>query len=294
MPTNVMSKNSVSDPVASKFFCRGREVAFSAGKPMIMGILNVTPDSFSDGGSGDESKIESLLAAAPDIIDIGGESTRPGAKCVSPEEELERVLPAVRRIKKLNPEILISVDTRKSIVAKSALEAGADIINDVSALNFDPEIAEVVGAFSAGLILNHSRGTPETMNSPEYLSYPAGLVKTVCDELERSLELAVSHGVQKNSIILDPGLGFSKNTAQNLELIRDTELLLELGYPLLSGPSRKRFIGDLTGEEEPVLRDFGTCGAVIASYLSGYSIIRVHNVKAAKDCLAVFCGCQKR
>ena len=154
--------------------------------------------------------------------------------------------------------------------------------------------ADVAAKYSAGLILNHSRGTPETMNLPENLSYPSGLVEMVRDELTEAAEFAISRGVRRESIILDPGFGFSKDTQQNLELLGSPEKLLSLGYPLLSGPSRKRFIGELTGESDPAARDYGTCGAVIASALAGYAVIRVHNVKAAKDCLSVFYGCHKK
>jgi dihydropteroate synthase len=276
------------------FLCRERSIALQTGKPVVMGILNATPDSFSDGGVGVDSKIQSLLSVPPEMVDIGGESTRPGALCVPAEEEAARVLPVIQKIRAAAPGILISVDTRKSLVARLALEAGADIINDVSCLRFDPEIANVVAEFSAGLILNHSRGTPENMNSPEFLSYPDGLAESVRDELNSAAEYALGCGVRKESVMLDPGFGFSKNTEQNLQLLRNPDVLLELGYPLLSGPSRKRFVGDLTGELDPEKRDFGTCGAVIASFLSGYSVVRVHNVKAAKDCLSVFYGCQKR
>ena len=258
-----------------------------------MGILNATPDSFSDGAAGVDSKIDELLSAGPDIIDIGGESTRPGAACVPQEIELDRILPVVRRVRTLAPNVLISIDTRKSFVAKCALDAGADIINDVSSLHFDPQVADIAAEYSSGLILNHSRGTPETMNSPEFLSYPDGVVEMVTAELKESADFAISRGVRKESVVLDPGFGFSKNTAQNVELLGNPEKLLALGYPLLSGPSRKRFIGEITGEADPKERDFGTCGAVIASVLAGYSIIRIHNVKAAKDCLSVFLKCQK-
>ena len=259
-----------------------------------MGILNAAPDSFSDGNTGIDSKIDALLSAVPDIIDVGGESTRPGAACVPEEDEIKRILPVISRLRKLAPDILISIDTRKSHVARVSLEAGADIINDISCLHFDPALADVAAEYSAGLILNHSRGTPETMNSPEYLSYPHGLEEMVRDELNEAAEFAISRGVLRESIVLDPGFGFSKNTQQNLALLGDPGKLLALGYPLLSGPSRKRFIGELTGEGVPGLRDYGTCGAVIASALAGYSIIRVHNVKAAQDCLSVFYGCQKK
>ena len=273
---------------------KGRKFSFTPENPAIMGILNVTPDSFSDGRVDFHSKMEALLSEPPDIVDIGGESTRPGAVCIPPEIELERVLPAVREIRSALPDILISIDTRKSAVARAALEAGADIVNDVSCLHFDPALADTAAENSAGLILNHSRGTPETMNLPENLSYPAGLQEMVRDELKEAAEFAISRGVRKESIILDPGFGFGKNTQQNIALLKNPALLLSLGYPLLSGPSRKRFIGELTNEGEPLERDYGTCGAVIASVLSGYSILRVHNVKAAKDSLTVFRACYCR
>ena len=273
--------------------CGSRRLILNAGKPVFMGILNTTPDSFSDGGRPVEAKIEALLESRPDIIDIGGESTRSGAREIPSEEEIARILPVLKKIRASAPDLLISIDTRKQAVAEAALGEGADIINDVSALSFDPALAGTVAAYSAGLILNHSRGTPETMNQPEFLQYPEGVAATVRDELKSAVELALAAGVKKESIVLDPGLGFAKNAEQNLELIRNPEPLLSLGYPLLSGPSRKRFIGELTGETVPAERDSGTCGAVIASWLSGYSIFRVHNVKAVRECLTVFSACQK-
>ena len=278
-----------------ELLCGSRRLTLFPGKPVIMGILNATPDSFSDGSVSLERKIKSILSAEPEIIDLGGESTRPGAKEISVEEELDRILPVLRKIRSVDQNVLISIDTRKSAVAKAAMEEGADIINDVSCLHFDPEMAQTAAEYSAGLILNHSRGTPDTMNDPGFLNYPDGLAETVCRELEEAVSVALKAGVKRESIILDPGLGlgFAKNTGHNLELIRNPELLLALGYPLLSGPSRKRFVGELTGEPMPAERDFGTCGAVIASYLSGYSIFRVHNVKATRDCLAVFSACLK-
>lgn len=255
-----------------------------------MGILNATPDSFSDGGSDLCRKIDSLLTSGAAIIDIGGESTRPGAETVSVEEECARILPLIKRIRSVS-DIFISVDTRKSQVARAALEQGGDIINDVSCLRYDPAMAEVIAEFSAGLILNHSRGTPKTMDLPEFQEYPSGVAAEVVSELNLAAEKAISCGVKKESIIFDPGFGFAKNSEQNIELIRDSKLLKETGYPLLSGPSRKRFIGEITGESIPDRRDYGTCGAVIASCLSGYDMIRVHNVKAALDCLSVFYPC---
>lgn len=273
--------------------CRGAVLEVSPEKPAIMGILNTAPDSFSNGDSSLEKRISQVVREQPAIIDIGGESTRPGAEFVSEEEEIRRVIPVLEKIRSVLPDVLISVDTRKSAVAAAALQSGAHIINDVSALLFDPVMPAVAAEYHAGLILNHSRGTPQTMTRKEFLEYPDGVGKTVADELQKSVEIALASGVKKESLILDPGLGFAKNTEQNLSLLSDAADLKNLGFPLLSGPSRKRFIGALTGEEDPQQRDYGTCGAVIASVLAGYSILRVHNVKAAKDCLRVFFRCRE-
>ncbi len=260
-----------------------------------MGILNVTPDSFSDGGSSlplDE-RISRLIQDGADMLDIGGESTRPGSAEVPVEEELKRVLPALQTARRLSGTIPISIDTRKSSVAEAALDAGADIINDVSGLLYDSGMAKTIARYSAGVVIMHARSTPEQMQSAEHLSYPDGLIPTVSRELGKMLTLALNAGISPDSIVLDPGIGFAKTAEQSAELIREGRAFLKMGYPLLSGPSRKSFIGTLTGVSKPDARDFGTCGAIAASVLSGYSILRVHQVKAASDCLKVFLACTR-
>ena len=261
--------------------------------PKIMGILNVTPDSFSDGGSVRplSERIRQLIDEGAEIIDIGGESTRPGASEVPVEEELERVLPAVRAVREISDSVFISIDTRKAAVAEEALKLGADLINDVSGFLFDPALAGVVARTGAGAVVMHSRATPDRMQKPEYLTYPGGLMEGIVRELTEMVDRLLSAGVEKHAIILDPGIGFAKTAEQSIELIRNSEKLLALGYPLLSGPSRKSFLGQITGEKEPSRRDYATCGVTIASAAKGYSIIRVHNVKAAADCLKVYFAC---
>lgn len=271
---------------------RGRPFPLG-GFPKIMGILNVTPDSFSDGGSRLPlaERIETLIREGADIIDIGGESTRPGSHEVPVEQELERVLPAVRAVREISKEIFISIDTRKSKVAEESLKLGADIINDVSGFLFDPELASVTARHDAGAIVMHSRSTPDKMQSKENLVYADGLIDTVVEELRGMMERVIACGVRRDAIILDPGIGFAKTGEQSAALIYESEKLLALGCPLLSGPSRKSFIGRITGEENPLERDFGTCGSTIASAAKGYRIIRVHNVKAALDSLKVYYAC---
>lgn len=271
---------------------RGRPFPLG-GFPKIMGILNVTPDSFSDGGSRLPlaERIETLIREGADIIDIGGESTRPGSHEVPVEQELQRVLPAVRAVREISKEIFISIDTRKSKVAEEALKLGADIINDVSGFLFDPGLASVTARYDAGAIVMHSRSTPDKMQSKENLVYAGGLIDTVVEELRGMMERVIASGVRRDAIILDPGIGFAKSGEQSAALIYESEKLLALGCPLLSGPSRKSFIGRITGEENPLERDFGTCGSTIASAAKGYQIIRVHNVKAALDSLKVYCAC---
>ncbi len=271
---------------------RGRPFPLE-GFPKIMGILNVTPDSFSDGASAVPlaSRIRKLLDEGADIIDIGGESTRPGSQEVPVEEELKRVIPAVRAVREISSDCFISIDTRKSAVAEESLKLGADIINDVSGFMFDPALAGIVARYDAGAIVMHSRSTPDKMQTGENIVYSGGLIETVVEELRDMTERLLSSGVRKDAIILDPGIGFAKTGEQSAALIYESEKLLALGYPLLSGPSRKSFIGRITDEPDPSARDFGTCGSVIASAVKGYTIMRVHNVKAAKDALKVYYAC---
>ncbi len=268
---------------------RGRRFEYGGTIPAVMGILNVTPDSFSDGGSTVplEERIRTLVNSGARILDVGGESTRPGAPEVPPEAEFERIAPAVTLAKKIFPDIFISVDTRKACVARNALELGADIINDVSGFRFDPEMPRTVATFDSGVVIMHSRALPETMQDSGNLVY-SDLTGEVSGFLSEAAETALRAGIHRDSIILDPGFGFAKTAEQCVALLRAGNALRELGYPLLSGPSRKSFLGKITGETVPAGRDYATCGAAILSAVNGYEFLRVHNVKAVLDALKVF------
>ncbi|MGQ9818399.1 MAG: dihydropteroate synthase [Candidatus Kapaibacteriales bacterium] len=244
-----------------------------------MGILNVTPDSFSDGGKflNKEQAIEwglTLLEDGADIIDIGGESTRPYAKPVSPEEEINRVIPVIEGILNHKPDAFISVDTTKSKVAVSAVKAGAKMINDVSGLQNDPNIAEVANKYSASLVIMHMKGTPQTMQvNPHY----DNIVGEVYEFLESKIEFAKKNGVKE--IYADVGIGFGKTVEHNWELLRNIEKFYSLGIPLLLGISRKSFIGKTLGIENPVDRDLPTLLLHTLLLTKNIEIIRVHNVR---------------
>ncbi len=261
--------------------CRGREVVCGS-RTLIMGILNATPDSFSDGGTFhalDSAVARGLQMAAEgaDIIDIGGESTRPGARPVSTEEELRRTIPIVTELKK-QPRCLISIDTRKADVARAAVAAGADIINDISALS-DPGMAAVAAETGAGLVLMHMLGIPETMqNNPQY----ADVVSDVRNFLEERTAFAVARGIALEQITLDPGIGFGKTDEHNLALLRGIPLLTALGRPVLIGASRKGFIGRMLGGR-PDERLAGSLAVAGFSILHGAHILRVHDVKESCD-----------
>jgi dihydropteroate synthase len=258
------------------------------GRTLIMGVLNVTPDSFSDGGQFFDleravAHAEEMLADGADIVDVGGESTRPGGALVSTEEELRRIVPVVERLTAHLPRAVISVDTTKSEVARAALDAGAEIINDISALRFDAHIAEEAARFGAGLVLMHSRGTPETLHTLPPV--PASILPEVTESLRRSIALAEARGVRRERIVLDPGIGFGKTQQQNLELLaRLRELAAEFNeFPLLVGTSRKSFIGRLLDDAPVEGRLHGTMASVTAAILGGAHIIRVHDVRAANE-----------
>lgn len=247
-----------------------------------MGILNVTPDSFSDGGRflSPDAAVERALAMekeGADIIDVGGESSRPGAEPVPVEEELRRVLPVLERLRgKLR--IPISIDTTKAEVAEAALRAGASIVNDISALRFDPAMAPLVAKFGAGLVLMHMLGTPKTMQqAPHY----EDVVTEVRDFLAERAQYAQSQGIPREAIAVDPGIGFGKTVEHNLELLRRLPELVELGFPVLVGPSRKSFIGAILGlgVEE---RLEGTLAACAVAVVRGADILRVHDVKEVR------------
>jgi dihydropteroate synthase len=257
-----------------------------------MGILNVTPDSFSDGGqylTGDAavSRATELIAQGADIIDVGGESTRPGAASVDADTEIRRVLPIVERILKQAPDAVLSIDTTKTAVARAAVDAGVHIVNDVSALRFDPGIAGVCGRTGAGLVLMHSRGADVTeLASFQHATY-ANVGREVREELAESIALAREAGVAAEGIAVDPGIGFAKKSEHSLDVLHALPLLAELGQPILVGVSNKRFIGEITGVHEPAGRTSGTLGACVSALALGARIFRVHEVRAAREALDV-------
>ena len=267
----------------------GTRVLADIGKrTLIMGILNVTPDSFSDGGryttvEAAVAHAERLAAEGADILDIGGESTRPGADPVPLEEELHRVIPVIEAVRKALPEICISVDTYKARVAREALEAGADVINDVSALRFDPEMAAVAAQAGAPVVLMHMKGTPKTMQqNPTYQD----VVREIVAFLEERIAFAVSQGIARERIIVDPGIGFGKRPEHNTEILRRLGELRELGRPILLGTSRKSFLGALTRRPvEERLEE--TIASVVVGVLHGADIVRVHDVAPLEHALAV-------
>ena len=253
-------------------------------RPRLFAILNLTPDSFSDGGlhNAPEAAAEfaaKLVADGADAIDLGAESTRPGSGAVPPDEEIRRLLPALKLIRARFPELFLSVDTRKAAVADAALAAGADCINDVSGLQYDPAMPEVVAKHHAALIVMHMRGTPDTMQVPENLVYD-DLVADVAEFLRLAAEKAVRAGVDPARIMLDPGVGFSKSDEQNMTLIRRAADFHALGYPLFYGISRKGFIGRMFGIPCPADRDEATARLQLDLCRAGVQALRVHNVAA--------------
>jgi dihydropteroate synthase len=256
----------------------GDRVIDCSSRTLVMGVLNVTPDSFSDGGRflDPEAAVEHGLRMAADwadLIDVGGESTRPGAEPVAPDEERDRVVPVIKRLS-AELEVPISIDTRKPPVAAAALEAGATVVNDISGAR-DPQMLEVVRDAGAGLVLMHMRGEPATMQ--EFTDY-ADVVAEVRDQLRGRVDAAADAGIDPDHLVVDPGIGFAKTPDQNLELLRDVRALFELDRPVLVGPSRKSFIGkvlDLEVDE----RLEGTAAAVAWLVAQGVHLVRVHDVK---------------
>jgi dihydropteroate synthase len=261
----------------------GRRVIDLSRRPCIMGILNLTPDSFSDGNLFTDvaravDRALEMEAEGADIIDVGGESTRPFAPPVSADEELARVMPVIERLAG-RLRVPLSIDTYKADVAGRALQAGAEIVNDISGLSVDARMAEVVAAAAAGLVLMHTRGTPAQMQQDTHY---ADIVVEVWRHLDVALRLAQEKGIRKERIVLDPGIGFGKSAEGNLELVRRLEELLSLGRPLLVGPSRKSFIGKVLGREVDA-RLFGTAATVAIALAHGARVFRVHDVKEMRD-----------
>lgn len=275
-------EQSVHIPVPSCWKLAERSLDLSR-RPCIMGILNVTPDSFSDGsryldlGRAEERAFQ-MVEEGADIIDIGGESTRPNIAPVDAEEELRRVIPLVERLAGRIP-VPISVDTYKAVVAREALEAGAEIVNDISGLTFDPAMADVVGEAAAGLVVMHTRGRPDTMQ--KNTAYD-NLIAEVLDSLRQSVSVAEGAGVARDHIVVDPGIGFAKSVQGNLEILRRLREFAVLQLPLLIGTSRKSFIGTVLGRDVDE-RLFGTAATVSLAVASGASIIRVHDVRGMRD-----------
>lgn len=271
----------------SKIVLQNQE--FEWGKrTYIMGVLNVTPDSFSDGGQFNTldaalTQAQKMLAAGVDIIDIGGQSTRPGSEQISLEEELNRVIPAVELLRSQPNELAsipLSIDTTRADVARAAIEAGADLINDISGATFEPEMLSVVAKLDVPIVLMHIRGTPKTM---QQLTDYQDLIGEISQFFQERIQAAKTAGIDPKNIILDPGIGFAKTYEQNLEILRHLPKLKSLGFPLLVGPSRKSFIGHILNEKDPQKRVWGTAAACVAAIVGSGDILRVHDVKEMVD-----------
>jgi dihydropteroate synthase len=264
----------------------------SLDRPILLGILNVTPDSFSDGGrfAAVDTALrqgDTLLEEGATILDVGGESTRPGRpESVPLDEELRRVIPVIKKLVQHHPDLMISIDTVKAAVARAAMDAGAAIVNDVSAMRLDPDLPAVVAQTRAGVILMHSRGSILEIASYTHAEYAGDLVGAVLRELREALARATAAGIAIEATVIDPGFGFSKTVEQNIQLLDQLASLQALGRPILVGPSRKRFLGSITGL--PVEdRDRITATACALAYNRGARLFRVHAVAAARESLAL-------
>ena len=259
-------------------------------RPRIMGILNVTPDSFSDGGTldGVEAAVargRALVADGADILDIGGESTRPGAVDVAVEDEIARVVPVIEGVRAAGVTTPISIDTRKAAVAAAALTAGADMVNDVTALRYDLDMGAVVARAGCDVCLMHSKGDPATMqDAPAY----ENVTEEVLDHLRAAVDRARAAGIADDRIVVDPGIGFGKTQDHNLTLLRDLARFGELGFPVLLGASRKRFIGAITGVEVARDRLSGSLAVALHGVALGAHILRVHDVAETRQALAIW------
>ncbi|HET7480523.1 MAG TPA: dihydropteroate synthase [Rubrobacteraceae bacterium] len=257
--------------------------------PVIFGILNITPDSFSDGGEFFDrdaavAHATGMLDEGAHVIDVGGESTRPGSDPVPGEDEVRRVVPVIRDILAERPEALISIDTYRASTAEAALEAGVRIVNDVTALRGDPRMADLVAEAGCPVVLMHMLGEPKTMQrDPRY----GDVVREVCDFLAARAEFAVAAGVDPANLILDPGIGFGKTLEHNLTLLNSIETIVEIGLPVLVGASRKRFLGKITGAETASKRVAATVATTVLAYERGAALFRVHDVRENADALAV-------
>lgn len=259
-------------------------------KKYVMGIINATPDSFYDGGKHFEVKnamdtVKDMIESGVDIIDVGGESTRPGAKTVSAEEEIQRVIPVISEIRKLSNNIVISIDTYKAVVAGKALNAGADIINDISALQFDENMAKVVSDYNCGVVLMHMKGIPQTMQINP--SYDNDVCCEIIDFLEERINYACDSKISFDKIIIDPGIGFGKTAENNLSIIKRLREFRILGNPIVIGVSRKSFIGRILNLETSE-RLAGSLAATMLSLVNGADIVRAHDFKETIECVKIF------
>ncbi|ACK66367.1 dihydropteroate synthase [Rippkaea orientalis PCC 8801] len=253
-------------------------------KTYIMGIINVTPDSFSDGGQFNTletalTQARNLIKSGADILDIGGQSTRPGSQQIPLEEELNRVIPIIKALRQ-ETTIPISIDTTRSSVAEAAVEAGADLINDISGGTFDPEMFPVVARLGVPIVIMHIRGTPQTM---QQLTDYGDIIQDISQWLEKQLNLAMKAGIKRSHLIIDPGIGFAKTYQQNLELLRRLGEFRRLGCPMLVGVSRKSFIGHILQENDPKQRIWGTAAACCSAIAQKADVLRVHDVAQMVD-----------
>ena len=280
----------VESPLVRHWTTRGRALALD--RAVVVAILNVTPDSFSDGGrflslEDARRRASEAFEEGADAIDIGGESTRPGARRIEASEELERVLPVLRVVRREHPASFISVDTTRRETARAVLAEGADAINDVSGLRLEPSLADEVAAAGAGLVLMHSRGSVEEMASFALANYGQLVADDVAAELGTAIARARNAGIADGAIVVDPGIGFAKRTEHSLAVLRDLSRITALGFPVMVGASRKRVIGEVTGEDDPAGRLAGTLGAHVAALARGARLFRVHDVRAHRQALDV-------
>jgi len=280
--------------VNSALMLRGRGCHLDLSLPRIMGILNLTPDSFSDGGcylalDAALEQAHSMIAAGADLLDIGGESTRPGAQPVSVQQESERVLPLIEALRQ-ETNIPLSIDTTKAEVAKAALNAGVNFVNDISGFQFDSEMAATVAAAGAGVFLMHTSGRPSVMQQQTHYD---DLLPEVAFFLRQAASRALAAGIAPDAIALDPGIGFGKDLRGNLSLLQQLDKLLTLGYPLLLGTSRKSFIGQVLHLDDPRQRLAGSLASVALGVQQGVRIFRVHDVRPSREAaLLSFAICQ--
>lgn len=270
---------------------RLNEMTHERTRPLLMGIVNVTGDSFSEKEASTPAtavgRALALLDDGADLLDIGGESTRPGSAIVSEEEEIQRVIPILRELRKLRPSVMLSLDTRKSAVVRAALEYGIALVNDVSMLRCSPDMAAVVAASDAAILIAHSRGTPQTMKNVEFHDYGDDVVAVVVEELAGAKAAALDAGIPEERIWVDPDFGFAKTPEQDWELLRRIDELHQLG-PVVAGMSRKSFLGGFLAQPDPMRRLGGTVAAALHLAEREVEILRVHDVRQVGDALRVW------